>query len=373
MAFYTDEEKKRYGGYYPRIDRLMYQGPVKGLKVACDMIGKKIDRKKKNTKLLFSPTSIQVEPTTKCNLRCKFCISNVWDRKGMDMSFSDFKKTIDQFPCAVEILLQGIGEPLMCKDLYKMIEYCNRKRIMVTITTNAMLLDEAAAKKIVAAGTRWIVISLDGAKKETVESIRIGTNYDKVIDNIKTLVRVRGERKRPHIIVNFTGCKDNIRELPDVIRLAKELGLDAVETWGVHFWANEKLEDKNKGQTLGENIEEAKKVMNESLKLAEELKIPLLLTGTATRTELYSKEDAQLQEDQKLCRKTFKSCFITVDGYVTTCANSPDPRKGNFGNVLKDDFKRIWNGPAYVTARKDRLCGKIPDQCKTCTGPHTVW
>jgi len=357
--------------YYTKLERARYLGLKKGILVGYDIILKKIDKIQKRTRLVFRPTSIQVEPTTKCNLRCEFCESSIWDRKGMDMSFSDFKEIIDQFPYLVELLLQGIGEPLMCKDFFKMVEYCKKKKIIVETVTNATLMDKANVKKLVDSRIDTVMISLDGATPKTFEKTRTGADFEKVIENTKNLVAIRGNLKKPRIVFHFTGTKHNIHELPDVLKLAKKIGIDDVEAQDIHFWGDEKLKNKINRETLRQEIEKSRKIIDQTKQLSKEIGMPFDFLGSGSLKSLYSNMDSQLQADQRLCQKVFKSCFVTVDGYVTTCACVPDPRTINFGNLLKEDFDTIWNNSKYIKMREARQKGKMPEFCRLCTVPHT--
>lgn len=355
---------------FPKLERARYSGYKKSMLVLFNLLLKKIDKRQKRCVLLSRPITLQLEPTTKCNLRCPFCESPLWDRKGMDMSFSDFKKIIDQFPFLTTLLLQGIGEPLLCKDFFKMIEYCKRKRIIVGITTNGTLIDEKMAKKLVDFEIGYMIISIDGATAETFEKIKVGAKFDQVIRNTINLIEARDNRKRPMILFHFTGTKDNIHELPQVVKLAKDMGVDAVEAQDTHFWGDTELKERINDKTMRQEIANARKFANEAMLKATDLGIPFDWLGTGARKSLYSDNELQLHGDPRLCQKVFRSCFITVDGYVTTCACSPDPRKLNFGNILKLDFDSIWNSPKYVALRKARMEGKIPEYCEMCTVPH---
>lgn len=351
-------------------EKARYLGVKKSTMVLFDLFLKKIDRVQNRAKLLSRPTSLQLEPTTKCNLRCPFCENTIWDRKGMDMKFSDFKRIIDQFPFLVHLLLQGIGEPLMCNDFFKMVKYCKSKRIITGITTNATLLDERVATKIVESGLHYVIISMDGATPETYEKIRVGAKFDRVIENVRNLVEIRAKSKNPRISFHFSGTIENIHELPRVVKMAKDMGIDGVETQDIHSWSDVNLEKKINKKTLEQEIDTAKKYANNAMTIAKEIGIALDFLGTGYRNTLYSDNDLQMHEDPRLCQQVFRSVFVTVDGYVTTCACSPDPRKLNFGNVLKQDFNTIWNCPQYVNLRKARMKGKILDYCKMCTVPH---
>ncbi len=355
---------------YTSLEKARYIGVKKSIFLLYNLILKKIDKNLGNTSLLSKPISLQIEPTTNCNLKCRMCESPLWDRKGLEMSFLDFKKIIDQFPYLATINLQGIGEPLLNKNIFKMVEYCKSKKMVVLFTTNATLINEKVAKKFVESGLDYVVVSIDGATHETFERIRIGANFNQVIGNIKNLIAIRGNLKKPRIIFLFTGTTDNIDELPKVIKIAKDIGVDKVEAQDTHAWGDKELERIN-NKTLRQNMDRVKKIVNESIIEAEKIGIPFYWLGTGRRKTLFSDIDLQLHADQRLCQIVFRSCFITADGYVTTCSCNPDPRKMNFGNVLKQDFNTIWNSPEYKNLRRARLNGGIlPDYCRMCTVPH---
>jgi radical SAM protein with 4Fe4S-binding SPASM domain len=356
---------------YTRLERVRYIGPKKGILVLYNLFLRKIDRIQKRTALLSRPISLQIESTTRCNLKCMMCDSPVWDRRGMDMKFSDFKKIIDQFPFLTSVNLQGIGEPLLNNDIFKMIEYCKSKKIMVLFTTNATLIDDAVAKKIVDSGLDYIVISVDGATSETFEKIRIGANFDQVMTNIKKLVAASTDSKKPRIIFHFCATNDNIEELPQVLKLAKDIGAYGVESLDVIPWGKDYLKEKLKDKTLSSNIGKAKKIINEAKIEADRMGIKFFWWGHRM-DKLYSDSDLQLHADPRLCQQPFRSCFITVDGYVTRCSDIPDPRISNFGNILEQDFDDIWNNSEYRALRKAFLEGKLPDLCKECTKPMGI-
>ena len=355
---------------FPKLEQARYVGYKKSILILYNQLLRKIDKIQKRTVLLSRPISLQLEPTTKCNLRCPFCESPIWDRRGMDMKFSDFKKIIDQFPLLRILLLQGIGEPLLCKDFFKMVEYCKSKKILVGITTNGTLINKKVAEKLVNYKIDYVIMSIDGATSETFERIRVGAKFEQVIENAINLVKTRGENKKPKIIFLFTGTRDNIHELPQVVELAKEIGIDAMEAQDTHFWSDEELKERIDNRTLRKDMAYTRKFVNDAIVKAKELGIPFTWLGSGGRKTLYTDKDFQLHADPRLCQMVFRSCFITVDGYVTTCACCPDPRKLNFGNILEQNFEEIWNSPKYIAIRKARLEGKIPDYCKTCTVPH---
>lgn len=289
----------------------------------------------------FSPLNIDVEPTVRCNLRCSFCVLPVWDRKVGDLTFEEFKKIMDQLPYLLKMKIQGIGEPTLNKDFFNMIDYAADKDILIKTTTNGTLLTEDMAKKVADSGLHEISISIDGAKKETFESIRKGANFEKVLDGVKRLVKARGKRKYPIISVWMVGTNDNIRELPDLLRICKKLRVDklTIQTT-LNMWGRTDIKDKLKGKFLDDQSRIYLEIIENSKKLAKELKFKLRIFT----------ED-RLSEENK-CVWPWLQSFITSDGYIVPCCVRADPDLVNFGNLKEKSFKTIWNSPGYKSLRK---------------------
>ncbi|MFO7636608.1 MAG: radical SAM protein [Clostridia bacterium] len=143
------------------------------------------------------PRTLLIDPTTDCNLRCRGCWSNDYE-KGENLSFKILDDLMDQ---AREMGLMTInfsgGEPLMRKDdLLKLIE--KHKDLAFGAYTNGTLIDEAFADAIARAGNLLLYISIEGTREET--DFRRGEGvYDKVMKAMDIL-RERG------IAFGFSAC-----------------------------------------------------------------------------------------------------------------------------------------------------------------------
>lgn len=88
---------------------------------------------------------IFVEITNVCNMHCKFCPSDHIKRKREFMDFDTFKMVIDQLSNLIPphpIALHVVGEPLLHKDIFKFIDYCNSKKINIYLFTNCTKIDK---------------------------------------------------------------------------------------------------------------------------------------------------------------------------------------------------------------------------------------
>ncbi len=296
------------------------------------------------------PLIVKIEPTVNCNLKCVMCDRSYWDKKNKDMTLDEFKKIIDQLKYVTSINLQGLGEPLLNKDIFSMVEYARSKNIEIGFFSNATLIDEEMAKKIVNVGLDYINISLDAANKDIYERIRKGAKFDKVIKNIKTLVKIKSERKRPNIAIWFVAMKDNFNEITKLVKLAKELGINEVTVQSAHSWGKDYLKDKHDIKS-----DDVKNVLNDASRLAKELGIKLSYTTI-------------FKKDKRGCKAPWLTSYITVDGFVTPCCmQASDPRIINFGNIFEKYFKDIWNNDEYREFR-DELKNSMPKVCVGCPG-----
>ncbi len=307
---------------------------------------------RKSSKVHFLPSVLDIEPTTRCNLKCKMCqVPNGYFGK-IDMSFDDFKSIIDQFPHLIRIKLQGMGEPFLNKEIFRMIEYAASKGIVVGTTTNGVLIDEDMCRKILNSGLSEIYFSIDGATKQTFEDIRTGANFDVVIENMKRLVKMKGTAKTPLIAVWFVSMKENIHELPQLVTLCKDIGVQRLTAQlDICFWGKKDLEEKVRHYMLGENIE--LQHIQRAEALAREHSIAFIV-------------NQEKLPPGKLCDWPWSSAYITAEGKVVPCCLIADAKMVNFGSLRGEGIKTIWNNPSYRAFRKSLLDGKIPEYCKDC-------
>lgn len=350
---------------------IKFFGAKKTIMLGYNTLLRKIDFVLKKPKVFSKPFNVQVEITTKCNLRCKFCISPVWDRRGKDMGFSDFKRIIDQFPYLTDVLLQGQGEPLLTKDLFKMVEYCKKKRIRVTTTTNGTLLSGEISEKIIHSGIDYILISLEGTNQAIFDEYRPGVDYNKLIENIKTLVKIRGDYSKPKIMISFVATKGKIHELPKVVDLAADLGVDYLEAEGVLFLGDERVK-KNIIEDVLQNSNNEIELIQESYRIAERKNLDFRWKGSKG-LDIFSDTYNSLEYhiEPLKCRHVFRSGYITFDGHFNYCVDLPDPSKYSMGNLLEEDFGNIWNNSKYLELRKTFLesDSNLLNQCAVCKCP----
>src|SRR5262245_13334610 len=88
------------------------------------------------------PRSIYLETTSRCNSLCETCILTFGGREPQkDLGWDEFRRVVDQFPVLERVLLHGIGEPLLNRDLPRMIEHLKERGATVLFNSNAITLN----------------------------------------------------------------------------------------------------------------------------------------------------------------------------------------------------------------------------------------
>ena len=163
------------------------------------------------------PPYLQIEPTSICNYRCVFCYQtdNKFNKRSTGymghMKLATFKLIMDQAEGNIEFIsLASRGEPLLCPDFKKMLEYTRGKFINLKINTNASLLDEEMSHAILKSGVKTIVFSVDAAESSLYSKLRVNGKLDKVVSNIKKFQEIKKKNySNSKIITRVAGVKVN--------------------------------------------------------------------------------------------------------------------------------------------------------------------
>jgi len=131
------------------------------------------------------------------------------------MGFDLFKKIIDSCPEAEVVQTQGFGEPLLYPHIIEAVEYANKKRKNTVFYTNAALLNEDMAIKLLEAQLDRIIFSVDECEKELFEQLRRGLSWKSVYMNIKHFQQLRNEGKyKTQTTIRLTRTKENSNRIP---------------------------------------------------------------------------------------------------------------------------------------------------------------
>lgn len=289
------------------------------------------------------PITISIEPTTACNLRCPECPSGLrsFTRETGNLKADFFKETVEALHRDLLFLIFYFqGEPYINPRFLEMVAYANKKGLYTITSTNAHFLNDENARRTIESGLDRLIISIDGTTQETYEQYRIGGRLDAVIEGAKNVVawKRKLKSKTPHIIFQFLVVRPNEHQIPDVYRLAKEIGVDEVKLKTAQVY----------DYTFGNHL-----IPTQS-KYARYRQMP---DGT------WSIKHALVNH----CWKLWHACVITWDGMVVPCCFDKDASH-RMGDLRKQTFKALWHGAAYVNFRNAILKGRSEiDICTNCT------
>lgn len=184
----------------------------------------------KSTILKSYPQRLVLELTNACNLRCIMCGRDEAEFAPTVFKLDYLKKLEYLLNIVEEVTLFGWGEPTMHPQFIDILKYLNDFPVRKYFVTNGMRLNKIK-DALFDYKVDIMAISLDGAKPETNDRIRFGGNFDFIIKNIKEIVKQKRERNLDYPYMNFvmTLMDSNIEELPNLVSLASQIGLQEVK------------------------------------------------------------------------------------------------------------------------------------------------
>lgn len=295
------------------------------------------------------PISISIEPTTSCNLRCPECPSGLrsFTRPTGMLERQMFENSIDQLKDTLTYLTFYFqGEPYLNPQFLEMVKYASKNGIYTATSTNAHYLKDDIAKQTVESGLDRLIISIDGTSQDTYESYRVGGDLSKVIEGTKNIIAWKKKLKSatPHVIFQFLVVRPNEQQIPEVYKLAGELGVDQVVLKTAQIYEFEKGSDLIPVQ---EKYSRYRKLSDGSYAIKNNL--------------------------DNHCWKMWHSCVITWDGKVVPCCFDKDAHFV-LGSLQEHSFRDIWFGEKYNHFRASLLKSRSEIEiCKNCTEGTKVW
>ncbi len=295
------------------------------------------------------PVTISIEPTTACNLRCPECPSGLrsFSRETGNLKEDFFRRTVDELHRELFYLIFYFqGEPYINPKFLDMVQYAHKKHIFTTTSTNGHFLNDENARKTVESGLDRLIISVDGTTQDTYEQYRIGGNLEHVLQGARNVVKWKKQLKsrHPHIIFQFLVVRPNEHQIPEIYKLAREIGVDEVRLKTAQVY------DYEGGNALIPTIDRYARYRQQD-------------DGTwKVKHTLYNH-----------CWKLWHACVITWDGLVVPCCFDKDAVH-RLGDLKNTPFRDLWQGKAYQQFRTDLLKGRDQiDICQNCTEGCTVW
>lgn len=269
-----------------------------------------------------------VETVLGCELKCPECAVGggfTTRQRGM-MSFDDFRIIADKIKPFCEYLYLHIwGEPMLNKDIFKMIEYASTFT-RTNISTNGNSINDIKASQLITSGVSTIIVSIDGVTQEVYEQYRIKGSVAIALDALRQLQHYNCRLDQPvQIIPQFIVMKHNEHEMDKFADVCSRLGL------------------------------------------TPSFKAPYFRTNKYKATNGYRRQRysniTTLRNAMSKCESIKNGTFnILLDGSVVACCHDYD-KFTCFGNIYKESVMEIWHKASFKMFRHNIVNKNAPEFC----------
>jgi MoaA/NifB/PqqE/SkfB family radical SAM enzyme len=256
-------------------------------------------------------------------------------------------------PRVKSVIMSG-GEPTVmpnCRELATLLRQMPQVRLV--LTTNGVRIDEFWFETFLRQ-TDYLNFSLNAASEDAYRRIVAFGNWTQALRNVATVIERRTGPK-PLTSISAVVLKENVCEMAELIRLGKQLGVDAVEFLTDPLLSYAGLPEPQ--------------IVQDQLKRADEARAEtgLKVGGLGNFGRRFgftpSEPDKPSGQRRNVCPVPFQHSVIDSNGDVRVCCNTWEP----VGNLYSRSFDEIWNGETLRHWR-DRLAHGDYSRCEPyCT------
>ncbi len=306
------------------------------------------------TVLKSYPRRIVFELTNRCNFRCIMCGREASVFQTYDLPMSIIRHFEPCFPHVEEVTLHGWGEGTLHPRFIEILKLLNSYPFLRKyFVTNASTLPKIR-QAIFDHHVDVLAVSLDGATAATNDSIRRGGSIERETTELRKLIKEKKHQNLnyPHINFVFTAMRRNIHELPDMITLARDLGIPEVKVLYLTVFKKELLHE-----SLLNRQKEVSMTFTKANELAKRFNIGLKLP------EIQGEGKAGILR-HKACPFPWRDIYIGSDGFIRPCQSSPQ----KMVHALEyQTFEEMWNSKQMQELRCSVNDKKLmPKQCYYC-------
>src|SRR5215813_5727134 len=203
------------------------------------------------------PVCLYLETTNRCNLLCTTCPRTYADLEPQaDMSWALFTRIVDQMPNIARVVLHGVGEPMLVKELPRMIRYLKTRRAYVLFNTNGTVLTAKKGRELCDTGLDELRVSLDAADARTFVLVRGKDCFDRVVGNVRAFTQMQRREglDQPRVSLWLTGLKETIAQLSEFVRIAHDVGVKEVYLQRLVYFDSDAIGMARPDQALFERL-----------------------------------------------------------------------------------------------------------------------
>ncbi|HNX81358.1 MAG TPA: radical SAM protein [Candidatus Omnitrophota bacterium] len=316
------------------------------------------------------PVSVHLATDAACNLHCPMC----WQRGPAGLIKPPLiqeehliKFARQTFPTAKNLELNISGEPLMSRLIDLELALAEEYGVKILLTTNGFFLNAKKSRFLtLMRNIGEITFSFDSPHKKTYLSLRVGSDFEKVVENMRLFQYHRNRlsgNPRPYFNISMVLMKRNFMELPAMVAFAKKVGADRLIVHAMTVFtpqmAHEALHYNEPAL-----ISAAVKAQTCARKVGIELAYPMLLRKALAQAACAGSCQNPAGEPQvSPCRSLWFRSYLNALAQIVTCCAPPHPV---MGSLQENDFEEIWNNAVYQRMRQGFLKKPLSEICALC-------
>ncbi|MBE7557810.1 radical SAM protein [bacterium] len=307
------------------------------------------------------PRYLGVTITGDCNIKCIYC-ERQRGHNVRDYYFPTdlYEQMEPHFHAAQRVTLLGLGEPFMHKDFERMVRMAKAAGAECITTTNATMLNDRYRRMLVEIGLDYLGVSVDSPDPATFELMRAGAKYERIMEYIRALRDLKRELgvDRPRIGLCMTVSRDNVWHIPNMVRLAAELGAVDLHLQNVVLYRKEDAAMSVLGTWRMDWM------VSRARKLAADLGIGLYYVPRDPYTPEFAPETKMSAPEKpgRACREAWTQFLVYDNGDVHPCCFTEE----TFGNLRQQSLEAIHFGEKATDFRRRIWEGKLPAACVDC-------
>src|ERR1700729_4054825 len=317
------------------------------------------------------PVCLYLETTNRCNLLCTTCPRTFETLEPeKDMSWELFTRIIDQYLKIAGVVLHGIAEPMLVKDLPRMICCLKDRGVYVLFNTNGTLLTKANGQALIDAGLDELRVSLDAAETSVFQMVGGKDMFDRIVTNVGNFVAMQRANNTglPRVSLWLTGLRETFAQLEAFVRLAHRLGVMEVYLQRMVYLPEGQGLARPESALFEHPSQQEEEVVQRAEAVARELGVLFSASGaTEPQVSIKKRKD---DSPWSLCRRPWSLMYITANGQALPCCIAPFSMRGydsfTLGNATQQTMREIWNGEKYQEFRRALLSPQPPPACSSC-------
>lgn len=325
--------------------------------------------------------SFHLEPTFRCNLGCEMCPRFSSEDPYLDMSLETYHRIAEAMTFAHTVDFTGWGESMLHPKIYQMIRMAKDSQCMTAMTSNGTALNHANCLRLIESGLDFLSISVDGMTRATFNKIRIGADFDRLVQNLQSLAQLLADRaSRMELSIAFTIQEDNASELlliPDFMKIVgatvlhlKHLNAISNQADWERSFLKYRLRPYDRKAFRRDPLRRLEKEIKEVMRQCE---------AEGMQVKMHSEFPMSSELKPRHCLAApLDAVYFSFEGLVAPCCYfghhvaryydglQHSPTSLFYGDIKRDNFPDIWNSPGFLEFRRGFATENYPDECKKC-------